>query len=169
MDMTEPSEIVIRAQEPADVVEVTELLNQPRAVWGTLQTPFTSVASREKRYADLDAQSTRLVATLDGKVVGSAGMQRFSQHRRSHAATLGMAVHDAYAGRGAGRAMLAALVDLADRWWNIRRLELDVYADNARAIGLYERFGFEREGLLRAYAWRDGGYVDTLVMARLRP
>jgi putative acetyltransferase len=166
--MTERAEIVVRAQEPADVPEVTELLNQPRAVWGTLQIPFTSVASREKRYAGLDPQNARLVATLGGKVVGSAGMERFTHHRRAHAATLGMAVHDAYAGRGAGTALMAALVDLADRWWNIRRLELDVYADNARAIALYERFGFEREGLRRDYAWRDGAYVDSLVMGRLR-
>ena len=42
------------------------------------------------------------------------------------------------------------------------------YADNARAIALYESFGFEREGLYRAYAWRNGAYVDSLAMARLR-
>ena len=48
------------------------------------------------------------------------------------------------------------------------RLELSVYADNTRAIALYERFGFEREGLYRAYAWRAGAYVDSVAMARLR-
>ena len=80
-----------------------------------------------------------------------------------------MAVHDAYAGRGAGTALLRALIDQADRWLNLTRIELTVWSDNDRAIGLYERFGFEREGLLRAYAWRDGGYVDALAMARLRP
>jgi putative acetyltransferase len=59
-------------------------------------------------------------------------------------------------------------VDKADRWLNIRRLELVVYTDNAPAIALYERFGFEREGLLRGYAWRDGDYADCLAMARVR-
>jgi putative acetyltransferase len=79
-----------------------------------------------------------------------------------------MAVHDAYAGRGAGTALVRAALDLADRWWNLKRLELWVYADNARAVALYERFGFEREGLHRAYAYRDGEYADCLAMARLR-
>ena len=60
------------------------------------------------------------------------------------------------------------MVDLAERWWNVRRLELNVYADNAGAITLYERFGFEREGVHQAYAWRDGAYVDSLSMARVR-
>jgi putative acetyltransferase len=79
-----------------------------------------------------------------------------------------MAVHDAYAGRGVGRALMAALVDQADLWLNIKRLELTVWSDNDRAIALYERFGFEREGLMCAYGWRDGAYADALAMARLR-
>ena len=79
-----------------------------------------------------------------------------------------MAVHDAFTGRGVGTAMMAAALDLADNWLNLRRVELKVYADNARAIALYERFGFEREGRLRDYAWRAGAYVDSLAMARLR-
>jgi putative acetyltransferase len=90
------------------------------------------------------------------------------ENRRSHVGSIGMAVHDAYAGRGAGIAMMAAIVDLADNWLQLKRLELGVYADNARAIALYERFGFEREGLQRAYSWRNGSYADSLSMARLR-
>ena len=79
-----------------------------------------------------------------------------------------MTVHDAYAGRGAGTALMAALVNQADHWLNLTRLELGVYADNARAIALYERFGFEREGFHRAYSWRNGAFIDSISMARLR-
>jgi len=60
------------------------------------------------------------------------------------------------------------VIDLADRWLNLKRLELQVWSDNHRAIALYERFGFEREGLLRADAFRDGAYDDTVAMSRLR-
>ena len=162
-----PPEIEIRALEPSDAAAVHEIMNQPRALWGTLMTPFMPLARREKHLADTPDGVIRLGALIDGKVVGMTGLHRQERHRRSHVASLGMAVHDAYAGRGAGSALLAAVIDTADRWWNIRRLELEVYADNARAIALYERHGFEREGLMRAYAWRDGEYVDSLTMARL--
>ena len=64
---------------------------------------------------------------------------------------------------------MAALTEQADRWLGLRRIELTVWTDNAAAIALYERFGFEREGLHRAFALRDGEYVDALAMARLRP
>jgi putative acetyltransferase len=64
---------------------------------------------------------------------------------------------------------MRAGVEMADRWLNLTRLELEVYTDNEAAIRLYERVGFEREGTMRQYAFRDGRYVDAYVMARLRP
>jgi putative acetyltransferase len=163
-----PPDILVRAAEPADIPALTEVMNQPRAVWGTLQTPLMPQALREHTASFTDINRRQLVAVIDGRVVGSLGLYREPYHRRSHTASIGMAVHDAFAGRGVGTALMAAVVDLAERWWNVRRLELHVYVDNARAIALYERFGFEREGLMRAYAWRDGEYVDSLAMARLR-
>lgn len=160
-------DIAVRAMEPEDVPAVTEVMNQPRAVWGTLQTPMMSVEMRRGRFDAGEPNNRALVAVVGDRVVGNIGLHREPWHRRGHTASIGMAVHDAYAGRGVGTALMGAVVDLAERWWNIKRLELNVYADNSRAIALYERFGFEREGLHRAYAWRDGAYVDSLSMARL--
>jgi putative acetyltransferase len=160
-------DILIRAAEPEDMPDLTEVWNQPRAIWGTLQLPFTSLAARRKRFEARSANETVLVAVIEGKVIGSLGLARY-ENRRAHVGSLGMAVHDAYAGRGAGSALMAAAIGQADNWLNLKRLELSVFTDNARAIALYERFGFEREGVSRAHAWRDGAYVDTLLMGRLR-
>ena len=63
---------------------------------------------------------------------------------------------------------MAAIVDLADNWLNLKRIELEVFVDNAAAIHLYEKFGFVIEGTKRKYAFREGEYVDTHVMARVR-
>ncbi len=48
-------------------------------------------------------------------------------------------------------------------------MELTVYTDNARAIGLYRKFGFEIEGTFKGYAMRDGQYVDAQAMTRFHP
>jgi putative acetyltransferase len=160
------SDILIRAMEASDLPALTEAWNQPLAYAGTLQLPYTSLEARERRYAG-NPGATRLVAVIDGTAIGMIGLHREAD-RRAHVASIGMAVHDAYAGRGAGSALMAAVIDLADNWLQIKRLELSVYADNARAIALYERFGFEREGFHRAYSWRNGAFVDSLSMARLR-
>ena len=44
-----------------------------------------------------------------------------------------------------------------------------MFVDNTHAVALYRRYGFEHEGTLRAYALRDGVYVDVYTMARLHP
>ena len=81
---------------------------------------------------------------------------------------LGLGVHSRHHGRGVGRALLEGLLDLADNWLPVVRLELTVFADNERAIALYRRYGFEVEGTHRAYALRAGRYADVLAMARIR-
>ncbi len=161
-------DIAIRAVEPEDIPALTEVWNQPRVVWGTLQLPYGSVEARRKRHGANPPGHTFLCAVIDGKVIGAAGMHPIDNPRRAQCTSIGMGVHDAYTGRGAGRALLEALLHQADRWLAYRRVELPVWTDNARAIALYERAGFEREGIMRAYAWRDGAYVDALAMARLR-
>ena len=166
--MADPT-ITIRPVEPDDWPDFSEIFEQPNAVAGTLQMPLRSRAFRRERFEQrLKDGSPHLAAVIDGAVIGAAGLSRL-ENRRSHAGTIGMAVHDAYAGRGAGSALMAALLDIADNWMGLTRVELTVYADNARAIGLYERFGFVREGVLKQFALRDGVLIDALAMARLRP
>jgi len=111
---------------------------------------------------------TGIVAVLDGRLVGNAGVRQL-KGRRSHVGDVGMMVHDDFNGRGIGSAMMAALVDMSDNWLNLKRLELAVYVDNEPAIRLYRKFGFETEGTRRADTFRAGEYVDSLFMARLRP
>ena len=76
-----------------------------------------------------------------------------------------------YCGTNVGNssAYLQAAVDLADQWLNLRRLELEVYADNAPALRLYQKFGFVIEGTAVQFAYRAGQYVDARLMARLKP
>jgi L-phenylalanine/L-methionine N-acetyltransferase len=89
--------------------------------------------------------------------------------RRRHAGELGMSVRDDWHGRGVGTALLAAALDLADNWINYTRLELTVYTDNAAALALYRKFGFEIEGTLMSYAFRGGRFIDAYTMARIVP
>jgi putative acetyltransferase len=161
------SDILIRPVEPEDWPDIADLFDQPAVIAGTLQLPFGGRDARRKRLETPPPPGFyRLGAVIDGKVIGLAGLTRL-ENRRAHVGTIFMAVHDAFQGRGAGAALMQALVDMADRWLNLGRIELTVYADNARAIGLYERFGFVREGLHKDFAFRGGAFVDALAMARL--
>jgi putative acetyltransferase len=141
----------------------------PRARAGTLQLPFPSAEMWRKRLAEPPEGFYSLVACVEGEVVGQCGLHTSpSRPRRRHAAEIGMVVRDDWQGKGVGTAMMQALIDLADNWVNVSRLELEVYTDNQAAIKLYQKFGFTIEGTGTQYAYRDGEYVDVYFMARLR-
>jgi putative acetyltransferase len=161
--------IQIRSVEPEDWADLAEVFDQPAVIAGTLQLPFRTREAHRRRLAEAPpANFWRLGAVIEGKLIGLGGLTRL-ELRRAHVGTIFMVVHDAFQGRGAGGALMGGITELADRWLNLRRIELTVYADNARAIGLYERFGFVREGLHKDYAFRDGAFIDALAMARTRP
>jgi putative acetyltransferase len=160
-------DLVIRAVRPSDAEGLAALINLPGFRFGTLRLPYSTLEDVRKFVESRPAGHVSLVALIGDGIVGSAGLDPFPG-RRSHAGHLGMGVHDDYVGQGIGAALLRALLDTADNWLNLRRLELTVYVDNAPAIALYERHGFEVEGTLRDYAFRDGAFVDALAMARLR-
>ena len=135
---------------------------------GTLQLPYPSREQWRRRIAENDG-SYKLVAVSGEHVIGMLGLDTFpNKPRRRHVGVLGITVSDAWQGKGVGKALMEAAIDLADNWLNLMRLELEVYSDNEPAIRLYERFGFEREGLMRQHAFRNGQYVDSIMMARLR-
>jgi len=159
----------IRRAEPDDYKSMHQVWAGPKAVWGTLQLPFPSAELWRKRLAEPPEGTFNLVACAENEIIGQLGLHTFPNHpRRRHAGQIGMAVRDDWQGKGAGTALMQAAVDLADKWLNLTRLELDVYTDNEPAIRLYKKFGFVIEGTLVNYAYRDGQYVDTYTMARLR-
>ena len=80
-----------------------------------------------------------------------------------------MVVHDDFQDKGVGTRLLQAALDLADNWLNLKRVELQVFTDNDRAVHLYEKFGFIIEGTHKADTFREGEYVDTYSMARVKP
>ena len=78
-----------------------------------------------------------------------------------------MAVKDNHAGSGVGSALLETVIDLADNWLNLKRIELTVFIDNEAAINLYKKFGFNVEGEADAFAFRNGGYISAYYMDRV--
>lgn len=162
-------EFTIRPPRPEDAEDLYALRRMPGVIENTMGLPTNRVTQTEEFLAALDVDDHQFVAvTESGRVVGLAGLQLFSNPRKRHMASLGIYVHTDYQSMGVGTALIEALLDLADRWLMLVRVELDAYTDNERAIRLYERLGFVREGVLRAAAIRNGKYADLLMMSRLR-
>lgn len=169
MDQPDPPPApVIRAATPDDAQRLAALQALPGFRFGTLRLPYPRAEDVRRRLAGLGEHDHVLVAEIGPHLVGTASLRRLSG-RRSHAGEIGMGVHDDWAGQRIGTRLLAAVVDIADNWLGLRRLQLTVYTDNARAIALYRRAGFVLEGTFRQDALREGRLVDVHAMARLVP
>jgi len=162
-------DIQIRPARMSDVEDLYRVRLAPAAARETLALPSLSFEAFEKGLSSAveSAREHQLVAAQEGRVVGMASLSERSG-RRAHTGSVGIMVHDDYLGRGVGTALLRGIVDLADNWLRLSRLQLEVYADNAAALRLYEKFGFEREGRMRRGAVRDGELADLVTMGRLR-
>lgn len=79
-----------------------------------------------------------------------------------------MGVSGAPTGAGIGSKLLVAVLDRADNWLNLKRIEIEEYTDNEAALKLYKKLGFEVEGTCRMYAFRNERFVDAYLMARVR-
>jgi putative acetyltransferase len=162
------SAVVLERFTEAHADGVTALYNAPSVARQVLQMPFQSADIWRKRLDVTNERLVSLVALHEGSVVGQGSLEQFARTRRAHCGAIGMGVAQDWQGQGIGRQLLTALLDIADNWMKLRRVELTVYSDNQSAVILYEKLGFETEGLLRDYAIRDGQFTDALTMARIR-
>lgn len=165
--------ITVRRANVKDAAAFARIMGDPAVFPGLLQLPYSDEESWRVRLADgavpgkLDLP---LAAELNGEVVGNAGLHPVGPSaRRRHVMMIGIAVLPSAQRQGVGSALMAALCEHADRWLGVLRIELTVYTDNAAAIHLYRKFGFEIEGTCKAYGLRDGAYADVYAMARLHP
>jgi putative acetyltransferase len=163
------TDIAIRAAAPADADDLAAIYAHVDVVANTGQIPLRGRDFWRDFYRTRDPNGTELVAVVDGKAVGHLGILGNASPRRRHVASFGLCVHPDYQGRGIGSALMRAMLDLADNWLNLVRVELSVFSDNATAIALYKKHGFVIEGEAKADSFRAGRYVNTTHMARLNP
>ena len=121
--------------------------------------------ARSLEETERSCNEVELVAVVDGRIVGSAGITAVGSRRKvAHRARFGISVLQEYWGMGIGRALMDVSVDCA-RQAGYAQLELEVVADNERAVSLYRRAGFEEYGRNpRGYRSASAGYQELVYM-----
>ncbi|NPC94509.1 GNAT family N-acetyltransferase [Bacillus sp. WMMC1349] len=107
-----------------------------------------------------------LVAEVNEKIVGFARCEGSSLKRTAHKVEFGVCVLKKYWGYGIGKNLLKETIRWADAN-RIKKITLSVLETNQKAIKLYEKYGFEVEGILKKdKLLSDGNYYHTILMAR---
>ncbi|MCP9267856.1 GNAT family N-acetyltransferase [Xenorhabdus sp. XENO-1] len=162
-------EIIIRAAESEDAEHFQRIYSHPEVYSNTLQLPCPSREMWQERLKQHKIQGTiNFVAEIDGKVVGTVSLFTFANPRRRQVVGIGIGVDAAYSGQGVGSKMMAFVIDYAFNWLAAVRIELEVFTDNEKAIALYTKFGFEKEGVLRKASLKNGQYCDVMAMSIIK-
>lgn len=106
------------------------------------------------------------VAINDGKIIAWCDISALDRPVFAHIGSLGIGVLAAYRGQGIGKALMNTALENA-KLKGLTRIELTVRENNKPAIALYEKMGFEKEGIHKNGVCIDGKYENHIFMALL--
>jgi L-phenylalanine/L-methionine N-acetyltransferase len=169
--VSEPSSLTIRGQNGDDWESLYALMSLTDVVLNTRELPYVSEDAFRDRFASPPANTHALIAETGlpsgrKRIVGAAWLEVLPLRRR-HVARLTLIAHPDTVGSQEEASLLRAALDLADGWLGLRRIEVLVFAEDARALALYQAGGFEVEATLRRHTIRAGQFADVCLLARL--
>lgn len=161
-------ELLIRAVQVNDTGSIHSISIQDTVLPYMVWLPSLRIEQIESMLKNLGPNDHYFVAELNGTVVGYVGLTQSRSARKSHVGELFVGVDSEHQGKGIGTVLINKVLDVADNWLFLERVELEVLETNPRAQVLYERLGFIVEGK-KVGAFRSSGkYVDIIIMARSR-
>jgi RimJ/RimL family protein N-acetyltransferase len=172
--------VIIREARPEDaeqlIAHITAIANDPTSEILLWPGEFQLTLEEEQKWIKTNFEadhSTVLVAEVTdilragSKIVGVLSCAGGEHRGNHHTTTLGITIHKDWRNQGIGRALMERAIHWAKATGVVKRIQLGVTASNAPAIQLYEKLGFEKEGLRRRGMFKNGRYYDTWLMGLL--
>ena len=163
--------VVLRRPEPEDVNELILYRNDPRVtgLLGGFSTGYSRQDLRDwvERHRTASREVLLVIADRDSnRCLGHVGLYNIDHRVRSAEFAILIGDRESW-GKGIGQAVSRAMLRYGIEELNLHRIHLEVLATNERAIHLYTKLGFCSEGLLRHAQFRNGRYVDVMIMSIL--
>lgn len=122
--------------------------------------------TRDFVFHNIEDNWPHFIAVSDGRVIGWCDISSLDRPVFSHVGSLGIGVLAAYRGQGIGKKLMHAAIQQAEQK-GLTRIELTVREQNKSAIAMYEKFGFEKEGIHKNAVCIEGKYENHIFMALL--
>lgn len=168
------TEYLIRKAIPDDAPKIIAYMNrvisEPNSNLEMSAGEFLHTEEEERKLlADFhdSKNSIYFVAEIDDEIIGNLVCHGSSRRASRHCVSISMSVAKEWRGKGVGKALLQKTIAWAKFSGEIKRMDLIVFERNQTAIKLYEKFGFEKEGLLRKSIYREGQFLNAYIMALL--
>ena len=158
------------AQDGQAVLDIFILTHEQTANLLTYPDEITFTAEEEADFLQKKTDSgneIEILAEIDGRVIGSAGIEQKSpKFKLRHRCEFGISIDKSYWGLGVGRALTEACIECAKKA-GYEQMELEVVAENERAVRMYEKCGFTEYGRNpRDFKSRLSGYQEVIYMRK---
>lgn len=161
---------LIREAAPEDAARLLRYLDEV-----TAETDFLSMGKgdldwpeeKERRFIEDHRQADNkllILAEIGGQIAGLLGYTGDERQRLRHTGEFGVTVSRAHWGLGLGTALIRSMIAWAQASRIVRKIDMRVRADNERALSLYQRLGFVREGVITRQFAVAGTFYDAYLM-----
>ncbi len=160
---------IIRPASNNDADAVYNLLHSEGMQYYLSVMPDESRDLFKEKFYNVNSNILKFVAeeVSSGKnIIGYAELT-VGELRLRNRAYLFMIVNPDNQRSGVGSKLYDVIIDVADNWLKLVRIEFSVYTDNFNAIEFFERRGFEKEALKQKSVIRNGQYIDEFIMAKV--
>lgn len=166
-------EVILRSAEENDAEnlinflktaasETSFLIREPDEITLSLKQEQAFIKSKKDSKNEL-----LLIAEVDGRHIGNCSLMSIGDFKRyRHRCEIAIALYKEYCGLGIGKAMLEAILDIAEKI-GYEQAELEVIGDNKPAIALYEKLGFKIYGTFPDnMKYENGSYANAYWMMK---
>lgn len=160
--------VLLRAPRPADRADRLAAGLHPDFLTGLARDPdgVLTEAEVDAWYERISSEPLHWIVEVDDRAVGATALRGLRPRERH--ARFSIALFDTSVwGRGIGTTVTRLVLWYAFEHLTLHRVELSVLAGNKRAIRVYERCGFRREGRERESAIVSGVWQDDIIMGIL--
>lgn len=165
------SSVSLRALNVQDSTQILEWVNNPelKRMIGTVFpiSDFEHISWFEKKISSSSEKMFGIQFESEKKLVGIVGLKNID-YINSNAELYIYIGDDNYMGKGLGKDTLITILKFAFEELNLHRIYLEVFAYNNKAKMLYEKVGFEVEGVLRDSLYKNGKYHNKYVMGIIK-
>lgn len=163
-------EVILRTPRWEDLDDLTEFINSLVDEGVDIATDQKVTREQEadwlgRRLASLEkGEQFSLVAEVDGRVAANSEITKRGGCSK-HVGGLGIGIEKGHRDIGIGTEMLKTLLSQAEKI-DLKMVFLNVFSTNERAIHVYEKVGFKQTGRRPKFFYKDGKYIDEIIMAK---
>ncbi|MCR4336252.1 MAG: GNAT family N-acetyltransferase [Candidatus Omnitrophica bacterium] len=167
--MFKHSDLIMRTVEEGDLEKMRKLRNDP-STWTMLEhVNFIDAEAQRQWFQKIRSASTdrRYYILCDDQndFIGIVRSDQIDQANRS--IRIGVDIVPELRGKGFGSRAFQLLKKFCFDYLNMHRVWLAVLETNKVALALYKKQGFKKEGIYRSAVFRDGKYLDYIIMSIL--